>query len=413
MVLLEEELDPKDKYFMKQPLRVIHVEDSEEDSGLVKQLLLREGLACEIERVETHSQLVDSLIDGEYDLILSDCTLPHFSGFKALELASALKPQVPFIFVSGTIGEEAAIESLRNGATDYVLKNHLSRLVPAVQRALAETEEKATSRALEKRLQQACRLQAVSTLAGGIAHDVNNLLMMIQGHAFLLVKECEHSEPAQEILARLNETAHRGSELMQQLLAFARKSEARFILFDIHQHLKETVGILKNLLPQGVELTLQMDEELPLMFADPEHINRILINLITNARDALLEGGPITVTAELVQFDPIPPHLLELENMSYICLKVVDSGMGMDEATRLRVFEPFFTTKSLPTNAGLGLPEIFGLIRIHSGLIDIQSEPGKGTVVSLFFPLPRNSTVAMERVKNIPPIQMLEVVAPF
>jgi two-component system cell cycle sensor histidine kinase/response regulator CckA len=223
---------------MNQPLRVIHVEDSVEDSEMVKHLLLSEGLACEIERIETQSQLVDLLFDTECDLILSDCTLPHFSGFKALEIATSLKPQVPFIFVSGTIGEEAAIVSLRNGATDYVLKNRLSRLGPAVRRALAEKEEKATSRALEKRLQQARRLQAISTLAGGVAHDVNNLLTMIQGDAFLLAKDCELSEAAQEIIARLDETAHHGSELMQQLLAFARKSEARFIMIDTHQHVK-------------------------------------------------------------------------------------------------------------------------------------------------------------------------------
>lgn len=398
---------------MKQPLRVIHVEDSEEDSDLVKKLLLREGLACEIERVETHTQLVDLLFDSECDLILSDCTLPHFNGFKALEIALALKPHVPFIFVSGTIGEEAAIESLRNGATDYVLKKRLSRLVPAVRRALKETEERATSRALEKRLQQARRLQAVSTLAGGIAHDVNNLLMSMQQHVFLLAKECEHSASALEIIATLHETANRGSELMQQLLAFARKSEARFIFIDAYQHVKGIVDTLKTLLPPGVELILRMDEGLPPMFADPEHINRILTNLILNARDALPEGGHITVSTELVQFDPISPHLLELEDMSYICLKVADNGIGMDTATQLRVFEPFFTTKSLTNNAGLGLPEIFGLMRIHNGLINIQSEPGKGTAVSLFFPLPRNSTVAIEHVKKMPPTQMLEVVAPF
>jgi two-component system, cell cycle sensor histidine kinase and response regulator CckA len=398
---------------MNQPLRVIHVEDSVEDSEMVKHLLLSEGLACEIERIETQSQLVDLLFDTECDLILSDCTLPHFSGFKALEIASSLKPQVPFIFVSGTIGEEAAIVSLRNGATDYVLKNRLSRLGPAVRRALAEKEEKATSRALEKRLQQARRLQAISTLAGGVAHDVNNVLTMIQGDAFLLAKECEHSEPAQEIIARLDETARRGSELMQQLLAFARKSEARFIFIDAYQHVKEIVGALRTLLPPGVELTLRMSEGLPAMFADPEHISRSLTNLILNARDAVPEGGHITVFAELVHFDPIPPHLLELEDKSYICLKVVDTGVGMDEATQMRVFEPFFTTKSLAKNAGLGLPEVFGLMRIHNGLIDIQSEPGKGTTVSLFFPLPQDSMIEMERVKKMPPIQMLEVVAPF
>ena len=173
---------------------------------------------------ENRTQLVDSLSLKRCDLVLADCSLPDFSGMQALEIVSAFKPQIPFIFVSGTIGEEAAIDSLRNGATDYILKDRLSRLVPAIRRALVESEEHATRRALERRLHHARRLQAVSTLAGGVAHDMDKLLAKIQGHIFLLTDECKSSPSALEIIEDLDETAKQGSELMQQLLAFARKS---------------------------------------------------------------------------------------------------------------------------------------------------------------------------------------------
>src|SRR5712672_996887 len=166
-----------------QRLRILHIEDSEADSLLVQQRLLREGLDCQLDRVETREQFEQALRHTPFDLILADCKLPRFSGLEALTLTKSLHPNIPFVFVSGTIGEDAAIESLRNGATDYVLKDRLSRLVPAVRRALEETKEQETRRAWEKRLHQARRLQAASTLAGGVAHDVNKLFMKIREQA--------------------------------------------------------------------------------------------------------------------------------------------------------------------------------------------------------------------------------------
>jgi DNA-binding NtrC family response regulator len=134
---------------MKKTLHIVHVEDSEEECELVKQRLLSDGLDCDVQRVETRSQLVDFLTNAKCDLVLSDYTLPEFNGSEALVIASALKPQVPFIFVSGTIGEETAVESLRNGATDYVLKDRPARLVPAIRRALKEAQEKVARRAID------------------------------------------------------------------------------------------------------------------------------------------------------------------------------------------------------------------------------------------------------------------------
>ena len=140
---------------MKQALNILHIEDSIEDSELINRLLANEGFECRITRVETRPQVFDALEKQSFDLILADCKLPDFSGLRALEIAHALKPETPFVFVSGTIGEETAIESLRNGATDYVLKDRLSRLVPAVRRALAEAEERTMCRQLQQRLREA------------------------------------------------------------------------------------------------------------------------------------------------------------------------------------------------------------------------------------------------------------------
>ncbi len=397
---------------MSEQLRILHVEDSEQDVELTKLSLLGQGYAPEVTRVQTRLELLEALTHGEYDLILSDYTLPGFSGTQALEISSALKPDVPFIFVSGTIKEETAVDSLRNGATDYVLKDRPARLVSAIRRALTEKKEEAMHTALEKRLQQARRLQAVSTLAGDVARDVSRMLVKIKNQAHSLA-DCQESSRGKELVAKLIDTTDEGSELMQQLLAFARRSEARLIRVDTASLLKEASNGLRVLLPSAnIEVSLKADEDLPALFADPEHIRRILTNLALNARDAMPEGGTIAISADVVQFDPIPAYLPDIADTPYLCITVSDTGAGMDEATRLRVFEPFFTTKFQRNGAGLGLPEVFGLMRTHNGLIDIQSQPGEGTTVHLYFPLRREGFV-LTKVTKVPPIQMPETAASF
>jgi signal transduction histidine kinase len=379
---------------------------------LIKHSLSSEGFAPDVKRVETRSELVDVLTHDEFDLILSDYSLPHFSGTQALDIAHTLKPEIPFIFVSGTIQEGTAVESLRNGATDYVLKDRPARLVSAIRRALTEKKEQALHTALEKRLHQARRLQAVSTLAGDVARGVNRILIKIKNQAHTLAQEHKGSERAEELIAKLIDTTDEGTELMQQLLAFARRSEARLVRVETFPFLKEAAATLRLLMPPNIEVTLDVQDELPALFADPEHIRRMLANLALNARDAMPDGGAITLYAGAVQFDPVPAYLPDMADTAYLVIKISDNGSGMDEATRLRVFEPFFSTRFLRNGAGLGLPEVFGLMRTHNGLIDIQSQPGEGTTVALFFPLPREGKRTTP-VRKIPPIPAPETAASF
>src|SRR5271156_2103816 len=236
---------------MKQKLNILHIEDSKEDSELINRLLLNSGFQCHITRVETRPQVFDALEKNSYDLILADCKLPNFSGLRALEIAHALKPETPFVFVSGTIGEETAIESLRNGATDYVLKDRLSRLIPAVRRALAEAEERMMCRQLQQRLREAGRLEAISTLSSGIAHDFNNILTIILGHASLLTMEHNNPERVLQISGTISEAALRGSEIVQQLLAFARKSDGHVAPADLNRYLQAQLESFKERLPSG------------------------------------------------------------------------------------------------------------------------------------------------------------------
>ncbi len=390
-------------------LQILHIEDSADDTEFIQRTLRKGGVDCEIRRVETRDELFKELEHSHCDLILSDCALPEFDGFQALEIASSMKPQLPFIFVSGTIGEETAIKSLQEGATDYVLKDRMSRLVPAVRRAMAETNERSMLRAMKARLSQLRRLEAVGRLATGISHDFNNLLQVIKSQVALLSIEKANPEQIAKIAEQIDKATDRGSERMKELLVFARKTEAYFASINIPKLIEKVTEGHKPWLATGVKFDIQADKDLPPIFADPGQVDRMLTNLIINARDSITEGGCITISAEVIRFDPSFHQGCQLDDDAlYLCLKVSDDGNGMDETTRMHAFEPFFTTKPLQRGTGLGLSVVFGLMQVHNGLIDIASKVGKGTTVSLFFPLPRGTKVADEKIKRIPPFQPMD-----
>jgi two-component system, cell cycle sensor histidine kinase and response regulator CckA len=385
-----------------QRLRILHIEDSEADSLLVQQMLVREGLQCEVERVETREQLEESLRSKSFDLILADCKLPRFSGLEALSLSRTLYPNLPFVFVSGTIGEETAIESVRNGATDYVLKDRLSRLVPAVMRALSDAKNRASFQDMEKRLREAQRLEAIGTLAGGVAHDFNNLLTIISGNASLLKLISDQPARVAAVAETIDRAVQRGSELVRGLLVFARQGQTNLVSIDIAKQVHDTVGMLQATFPENIAIVEEYDSNMPEILADPAQIDRIFINLLANARDAMPNGGTITIAASAVQAGPFPDQPKEVAK-DYLRIEVTDTGIGIEESVRQHIFEPFFTTKSSGKGTGLGLPVVYGLMQSHQGFVDVKSEPGVGTAFTLFFPVPSpGESVAVDRGEPLP-----------
>lgn len=176
-------------------LRILHLEDSPIDADLIHATLSDGGIQCEAVRVETREGFNDGVERGAFDLILADYNLPAFDGITALAIAREKCPAVPFIFVSGSLGEELAIETLKSGAIDYVLKHRLARLIPAVRRALGEVEARKERKHLEDQLRHVQKMESIGTLAGGVAHDFNNLLTAIIGNAQLALAQIETDSP--------------------------------------------------------------------------------------------------------------------------------------------------------------------------------------------------------------------------
>jgi signal transduction histidine kinase len=381
---------------MKELLHFIHLEDIAADSELVIRVLSETGYDCHVRRVENRVQLLNALEEPDCDLVLSDCTLPCYSGLEALRDVHQRRPNLPFIFVSGTIGEEIAIRSLQEGATDYVLKNRLSRLVPAVRRALSEAESRKIRHAMEEQLRQSRKLEAIGLLAGGLAHDVRNLFQILRLNLTLLPLKSTDPDEVVRITGQMEKTLDRGTDMVQELLSFARKSESHLVATDLTNNIRETVSTLLPSLPGNIRLHLDLRENLPQVLADLGQVDRILTNLIVNARDAMPHGGNLHVATELVFDNAAPAGSGSAKSTTYVRVSVADTGVGMDEATRARMFEPFFTTKGCGKGTGLGLSVVCGLMQNHHGFIDVQSDPGKGTTVALFFPMVEEITPAHE-----------------
>jgi two-component system cell cycle sensor histidine kinase/response regulator CckA len=372
---------------------VLHLEDDPKDSRLINTTLAADGLDCEILRVETEDDFRLALTRGGLDLILADHSLPTFDGLSALAIAREVCPDVPFICVSGSLGEELAIEALKSGATDYVLKKRLSRLVPAVRRALQESAERAKRRraeaevrALEEQLRHSQKLEAIGQLAGGIAHDFNNLLTVINGYCDRLLAIAGDGSPIRADLDLIQKAGRRATALTTQLLAFSRRQVLQPRVIELNAIVLDVDKMLKRVIGEQITTLTALDPELGAVHADPGQIELVILNLAINARDAMLAGGTLTIETANVEVRRDAPSSFGLGPGQYVSLVVRDTGHGMDDRTLSRVFEPFFTTKEVGKGTGLGLPTVYGIVKQSGGEVGVESTLGHGTTVRVFLP---------------------------
>ncbi|MDD2366670.1 MAG: PAS domain-containing protein [Desulfuromonadaceae bacterium] len=240
---------------------------------------------------------------------------------------------------------------------------------------------------LEDQLQQAQKMESVGRLAGGVAHDFNNMLSVILGHAELGLM---HLEPTHRVCADLKEiskTAERSADLTRQLLAFARKQTVSPKVIDLNETITTMLKMLQRLIGEDITLTWQPAFDLWQVRMDPSQIDQIMANLCVNARDAIEGNGRITIeTANRTIDADYCDNNPEAAPGEYVCLSVSDSGCGMDKETQTHIFEPFFTTKELGKGTGLGLATVYGAVKQNNGFINIYSEPGQGTTFTIYLP---------------------------
>jgi signal transduction histidine kinase/ActR/RegA family two-component response regulator len=379
---------------MKPPYRLLHLEDNPVDAELIMATLVEGNIPCQSQLVDTRQAFVAALKEGRMDLILADYSIPGFDGMTALILARQHCPDVPFLFVSATIGEELAIDAMHQGATDYVLKQRLGRLVPSVQRALRELDDRAERkraeealRQSEKQFLQSQKMEAVGRLAGGIAHDFNNLLTVIVGYSQVLSTELGPQHPLRGKVDETLKAGERAATLIRQLLTFSRKQSLDPKVLSLNTAVTSLESLLRRLISADIQLLSKLDPTKGRLCADQAQLEQVLVNLVVNAQDAMPKGGTLTIETAQVELTRSPVyHLNPLPPGPYIRLSVSDTGCGMDRQTQSHIFEPFFTTKGEGKGSGLGLSTVYGIVTQCGGAIDVTSRVGHGTRFDLYFP---------------------------
>ncbi|RDD80621.1 hybrid sensor histidine kinase/response regulator [Dyella tabacisoli] len=365
-------------------VRILQVEDSRPDAELVLSELDADALVYTVQVVDDEAGYLAALREFKPDIVLSDLSLPGFSGRRALELLREHDQELPFIFVSARLGEEAAIEALRNGATDYILKQNIARLASAVRRALREAEAARAHQRAEAELIRAQRFESLAMLAGGLSHDLRNLLqpLLLAGDS---LQDYQEDPRLARLGALVRDCGKRGLDMVQSMLSFARGAHrAEQVRIG---GLFEALGLLmQGSVPKTV--TLHIDAEDPELSFDGNHteLQQCLLNLCLNAIQAMPAGGELHVGAAQIN---LPASFFrfgeDAQPGRYLCLTVADTGIGMDQEVLRRLYEPFFTTKT--TGTGLGLLSCKRIVASHNGVMRVESEPDHGTHFYLYIPL--------------------------
>ncbi|GEM_PF-3543073 len=257
----------------------------------------------------------------------------------------------------------------------------------AVLGAQGLAQDVTEQRETQRQLMQAQKMDSLGALAGGVAHDFNNLLTALSGYNSLMLSRCEPNHPWRKGLETMDTSIERMAGLTKQLLAFSRKSVGKITPTDLNKIVHEVHAILSRSVDRNIVFTLDTAKDLPNVEADPTQLNQLLMNLCINARDAMPEGGTITIqTREIVLHENSSQRPSDLKAGSDVLLRVADTGKGIAKEIQHRVFEPFFTTKPIGKGTGLGLSLVFGIVQAHRGHINFTSHPGKGTTFTIMLP---------------------------
>jgi signal transduction histidine kinase len=383
---------------MGKPLRLLIIEDSEDDAEFVLRELRQDGFDPAWERVDTAEGMQSALARQDWDIIISDHSMPVFSAPAALALLRRTGRDIPFIIVSGSIGEEQAVQAMKLGAKDYILKGRLTKLPAAVTREVREAElrrEHSQSKELLSQTQgrldiamgqlmQAEKMTALGELVAGVAHEINNPLSTIMGYTQLLLARGVPAE-IQRRLDIVHSEANRLAKIVRNLLTFARKHPPEKKHLGLNGIIEKTLE-LKAYHFRASQIIVEKDlaADLPATMLDFHQIQQVVLNLLNNAEQAIVEvkrGGTLRLTTR--------------QAGDRIECRIADDGPGVPPEIAERIFEPFFTTKKEGKGTGLGLSLCYGIIQEHGGSIRVECGPGQGATFVIDLPLLGNPETAL------------------
>jgi signal transduction histidine kinase len=371
---------------MKGPLRVLVVEDRDDDFDLLLRELRRGGYEISAERVETAAAMTEALSRGDWDLVFSDWFMPAFSAPQALEILKESGRDIPFVIVSGAIGEETAVDAMRNGAHDFMLKDRLGRLLPAVERELREARLRRERARMQEQLLIADRMASIGTLAAGVAHEINNPLgavMLNLDVAAEAVAQLRRQYGASEPLDFLREglrdcsaSAERIRDIVADLKMFSRAQDAKRDAVSVRTVLESSIRLAWNEIRHRAQLVKDYRDAPPVL-ANEARLGQVFVNLLVNAAQAIPDGRAEHNEIRVCTGTAADGRAL---------VEISDSGAGMTPEVLRKLFTPFFTTKPIGVGTGLGLSICHRIVSEMGGEIAVDSRPGGGSRFRVLLP---------------------------
>jgi len=384
---------------------ILIVEDDPGRSDLIHRTLSEHGLDCACSF--TGAQALEWLAENHADLLLLDYALPDMAGSSLIERLEERQTAPPFIVITGHGDEHIAVDMMKAGAQDYLVKDMslLDRLPTIVTRALKDIDHAARLKEIEDerkrlhaRLMQVQKLEAIGTLAGGIAHDFNNILSTILGYTELAKLKLDQGQPIDGELDEVLKAGIRARDLIKQILTFSRQAAIQRTPLEIAPLIKETVKFLKASLPATIEIHQDLQAPHSLILADPTQIHQVLMNLCTNATHAMQGKGRLDIRLSEISLDSEgSPAYKGVPPGRYLRLSISDTGRGIPHDIIDKIFDPFFTTKERGEGSGMGLSVVHGIVTDMRGAITVRSEPGQGTTFHVLFPALEGVVDADER----------------
>lgn len=365
-----------------EPIRVLLIEDDPAQARLIEHLIRRSQRPFEIEWVDCLSLALERIADGGLDVVVVDLGLPDSQGIATFLAVQAGDPFLPVVVMTGTDCEELAVEAVRHGAQDYIVKGQHSGAT--ISRALQYAVER---RRLEEQLRQSQKMEAVGALAGGIAHEFNNLLQAIIGYTRFAMEGLPAQDLRHRDLVKALNAADQAAGLTRQLLNFSRHNEPSKRETKIAELITDVADLVAPLLGDLWRLDIELPSESATLAADASMLQQTLMNLCINARDAMPNGGTLTIESHEMQLSSDNCVMLPGATPgAYVVLSVRDTGCGIPTELRERILEPFFTTKEPGKGTGLGLAMVCSIAKQHGGFLQIESTEGVGSTFAIYLP---------------------------
>jgi signal transduction histidine kinase len=370
-------------------IHVLLVDDDDDYATFVGVQLEAASVPMCMERVGTATAAVAALERAAFHVVLLDLGLPDSAGLATVDRLLGCRDVLPLIVLTSTDDDSMAVQAVQRGAQDYLVKSRTD--AELLQRSIRYACERAEWRRdvirRDAELRQAHKMEAVGRLAGGVAHDFNNVLTAIFGYADLLLDQFTDDDPRRADVREIRSAAERAAALTRQLLAFSRKQMIQPRILDLNEVVGSLEKLLSRLVGEDIPVEIRAAEHLWKVRADPGQIEQILMNLTANGRDAMPEGGALTIATANVAVDVEDERGRPgLRPGAYVTLTVSDTGTGVPDSVRLHIFEPFFTTKPQGQGTGLGLATVYGIVKQNDGGIYLESEEGKGTRFVIYLP---------------------------